>query len=397
MKRKILAILLISILILSGCKAERETTTAMAAGYVDVQEEITQDVVLPNDREESELESELKEPEQKEPVKAEPEQKEPEKPQESAKEEAEPQPKPDASTQKEDAAQPPKADQTPRKLTIEDVISLSEKGEALSYKDFENYICEVESEENNRREYRIDDRYTVRVSFSEEKTNYIFLIAYDTGSKGVLDIRKGGVAEFVEERKQYQPLTTVAYEPIVYKIKCASFDSFYQHAKQYGTVEYYQHVEAIERGYIRIDTMEEYLLYTGGNKSLTYDVNGYKENVLKTYNEAFFEKNSLFLFDVSYGSGGYRALDLRVGKQGDTLYVNITTGCAGGFGYTADKKSEFYHLEIPKDQLVGVTKNVQHEQFVSYFVDPEEPDEDWTEPEPEYPPPPDYSAELPQE
>ncbi|MBQ7089908.1 MAG: hypothetical protein IJN82_02205 [Clostridia bacterium] len=54
MKRSILAILLIGILVLSGCKATKEETVALAAGYVPETETVVTDTILPNEQKEPE-------------------------------------------------------------------------------------------------------------------------------------------------------------------------------------------------------------------------------------------------------------------------------------------------------------------------------------------------------
>jgi len=51
---------------------------------------------------------------------------------------------------------------------------------------------------------------------------------------------------------------------------------------------------------------------------------------------------------------------------------------------------------ISRAQLADVAEIEMRGQSVRYIADPENRD-DWVEPEREYPPPPDYSAELPQE
>jgi len=342
-----------------------------------VQEEITQDVVLPNDREESELESELKEPEQKEP----------EKPQESTKEEAEPQPKPDASTQKENAAQPPKADQTPRKLTIEDVIALSEKGEALSYKDFEPFIYTEKQHEEWKdtyvwRQYVIDEQFTLTLSFYQnaERTMSVLLSANDTLENMMLDVRAGGAETFVAEHRNAAVLTPVEYEWEKQE-EGQPYEAFLEYAEKHGAVSYHESGKLVG-GYVRFDTYEAYQAYAGIDADSEYDAK-------------FFEEKSLFVFN-NYYSGIWDASRYIVGKQSGTLYlsgISLSPVDANGACVT---RFYLHHIAISRAQLADVAEIEMRGQSVRYIADPENRD-DWVEPEREYPPPPDYSAELPQE
>ncbi|MBQ7089907.1 MAG: hypothetical protein IJN82_02200 [Clostridia bacterium] len=355
MKRSVLAILLIGILVLSGCKATKEETVASVAGFVPEAE--TQGA------EELKKESEIL---PSEPPKE--EKKEPSQEQEPLKEDTPKEDTPKKDTPKEESPKEeiPReetdepAPQPTRNLTLEDVITLSEKGKELSYKDFEIYFYE-ETAKGFLREYQIDERYQLQIHFNKEskRTESILLIANDNGPNGLIDVRSGEVAQFAEERKKYQPLAVIPFEQNVTSGSAMSFYDFYEYAEQYGSVEYYTHVDKIARGCVLIKTLEDYLKYAG-------------ENPISTYDAAFFEKNALFLFDVSYGSGGYSALNLRVGKQGETLYVAFTSGAGvcENVCFTCDMKYEFYRLTIPKEQLDDTTEAVMFRQFLEYRMDP---------------------------
>ena len=89
---------------------------------------------------------------------------------------------------------------TKRKLTLEDVISLSQKGYDLSWDDFEEYSCYETGSGLYIRVYEINGLFELRIGGGSLGSDpmYIYLaLADDSGT--CIDIREGSVAEFIAE------------------------------------------------------------------------------------------------------------------------------------------------------------------------------------------------------
>lgn len=87
---------------------------------------------------------------------------------------------------------------TKRKLTLEDVVSLSQKGYDLSWDDFEEYSCYETGSGLYIRVYEINGLFELRIGGGSLGSDpmYIYLaLADDSGT--CIDIREGGVAEFM--------------------------------------------------------------------------------------------------------------------------------------------------------------------------------------------------------
>ncbi|MBQ7089910.1 MAG: hypothetical protein IJN82_02215, partial [Clostridia bacterium] len=339
-----------------GCKAAKEETVALAAGFVPEAE--TQGA---------------------EELKKEPEILPSEQPKEEEKE--------PSQEQEQPIEKDPPAPQAPRKLTVEDVISLSEKGEALSYKDFEPFIYTEEQYEERkdtyvRRQYVIDEQFTLMLSFYQntERTMSVLLSANDTLENMMLDVRAGGAETFVAEHRNAAVLTPVEYEWEKQE-EWQPYEDFLEYAEKHGAVSYSKSGK-LDGGYVRFDTYEAYQAYAGIDADSEYDAK-------------FFEEKSLFVFN-NYYSGIWNASRYIVGKQSGTLYLSGISLSPVDANSACVMIYYLHHIAISRAQLADVAEIEMRGQSVRYIADPENRD-DWVEPEPEYPPPPDYSAELPQE
>ena len=97
------------------------------------------------------------------------------------------------------------ADEDPQidwQLTLDDVVSLSEKGDALWWEDFERYYHIETGSGLYIRLYPIDDMFSLSIGGGEPsgKPMYIYLSSSFTAD-GFMDIREGDVEEFIAEQK----------------------------------------------------------------------------------------------------------------------------------------------------------------------------------------------------
>ena len=88
-----------------------------------------------------------------------------------------------------------------KKLTLRDVVRLSEKGDALTWSDFENYPSIDVGSGLYIRVYDIDDTFSLGIGGGsvDEKPMYIRLTVKDTENS--IDIREEDVQAFID---QYQ-------------------------------------------------------------------------------------------------------------------------------------------------------------------------------------------------
>ena len=245
---------------------------------------------------------------------------------------------------KEEVEEP--AVQPSRNLTLEDVIALSKKGDELSYKDFELYFCE-ENDKGNRREYQIGEQFKVVVDFDKEsqQTWTIYLLANDCLEDAMISLCEGEVEKFIAKHRGAAQLDKVSYEYFVEKGLQRNYD-LQSYAEKHGTVVYFKlfdpgRPKQIKDYYVRINTMEEYLECIG-------------EEATPIYNEAFFETKSLIFMKIFHPHTGDSVMDYRIGKRDGVLYVTMLRETGSGFDAV---KESLVRIEIPKDQLVDITKD----------------------------------------
>ena len=85
-------------------------------------------------------------------------------------------------------------------LTLDKAASLSEKGDALTWSDFDGYRCSETGSGLYIRVYNIDEDYAVWIGggSAEEAPMYIRLVKNDD-LDAYVDMRTGDVAAFLEE------------------------------------------------------------------------------------------------------------------------------------------------------------------------------------------------------
>ena len=96
-------------------------------------------------------------------------------------------------------------------LTLDDVIMLAEKGNDLTWEDFEQYSYYETGSGLYIRVYEIDEMFSVLIGGGDVETTplYIYLQASD-GSDESIDIRTGDVQEFIDSHKN-NPVMIASY------------------------------------------------------------------------------------------------------------------------------------------------------------------------------------------
>ncbi len=101
-----------------------------------------------------------------------------------------------------------------KKLTLEEVVSLSEKGNKLSWKDFEEYDYIETGSGLYIRLYEIDERFSLTIGGLNNDTEpmYIYLNAPDNGNEShLIDIRSDNVEEFINEHKDDPIIQNISF------------------------------------------------------------------------------------------------------------------------------------------------------------------------------------------
>ncbi len=93
-----------------------------------------------------------------------------------------------------------------KKLTLEDLITLSKKGDDLKWSDFDGYTCYETGSGLYIKVYEIDEMFSLSIGGSynmetdEYEAMYFYLSAYDI-TDVLMDIRYGDVEEFISQHK----------------------------------------------------------------------------------------------------------------------------------------------------------------------------------------------------
>ncbi len=148
-------------------------------------------------------------------------------------------------------------------LTLNDILRLSEKGDDLTWSDFDgfSYIEPYISrdEEHIIRSYKIDDKFSVAIIGNpKEKPHSIFLNAPATGGAGnSYDVRKGNLAEWIKENSSYPKTVSLSFSQKSFRID--NTGNNYNAFVDYGCyrIPVWDHLQYLP--VIRIETKEELL------------------------------------------------------------------------------------------------------------------------------------------
>ncbi len=86
----------------------------------------------------------------------------------------------------------------PKKLTLEEVVELSEKGEGLTWSDFEQYAYEDIGFGLYIYRYDIDSNYELRIGGSPSVEPMYILLVSKANQDNYIDIRTGNVQDFIK-------------------------------------------------------------------------------------------------------------------------------------------------------------------------------------------------------
>ena len=204
----------------------------------------------------------------------------------------------------------PKTDDTPRKgdaqgsgvtLSLQDVIRLSDKGEALTWRDFDGYAYTDVGSGLYIRLYEIDARFSLMIGggSTEEAPMYIHLVS-KTNPDEYFDIRQGDVAAFIGARQAdpYQYSFTVYMNPLSSYFPAGTTGYLYLKGTDSFSIvdeetgEVYAAVSPVAYDWTPMDNETWHALFTVGGAP---DISGIHEPLMARLSEQY------YLFDMDGG------------------------------------------------------------------------------------------------
>lgn len=221
-------------------------------------------------------------------------------------------------------------DNEKRLLTLDDVITLSEKGKELTWSDFEGFSYIETGSGLYIRAYKIDERFSLTIGGTDTDTQpiYIYLNTY----YDKIDIRMDDVNAFIEQNKDTPvPLPQMSFANRQFPVDSSgenlneiiSYGSYlpmaYNKWKTYPTVRIDSY-ESFERFYKHFEDILDYsLMFEDTAFPFEQSVSMYG----KDYNPGFFEEQSLLMIYIPAKNNLDRFEVLRLQKSDDKLYINI--------------------------------------------------------------------------
>ena len=224
----------------------------------------------------------------------------------------------------------PPPDQRP-KLTLEDVIRLSEKGDELAWSDFENYAHVDTGSGLYIWLFEIDEMFSLSIGGSipamDNSPMYIYLCAQD-GSGECMDIRQGNVQEFIEYHKD---------NPIVKECSWSMFACPVGHSQaamstmlKLGGIPKNAIFNSIESlPVVKIENVQSLQKFTAAvDPDLSLNSTQSQMNLSflqmsETWDEAFFRERTLFLCYTTTPTLGYDYTLEYAYVSGDTLCIGV--------------------------------------------------------------------------
>ena len=267
---------------------------------------------------------------------------------------------------------PPTAE-TSRPLTREDVIRLSEKGEALTWEDFEEYACYETGHGLYIRLYEINEMFSLSIGGSSPETNkhpmYFYLRAND-GTEEQIDIRNGGVEEFFAYHAQNPIVSQCSGGWLCSPVGC--LEETYEKMLELGGIPKYAAANRIQYlPVVKVSTVkhlqqfrEEMSPYL--EEDHTYDDVSSLKEAFETYDKLFFSSSTLFLVYITEEKTSHRHTVEYIQKSEGLLSIGIQVQEPD----SGDEAMEGWILSIavPTDQLRDVE---EYEAYVSSTLFPD--------------------------
>ncbi len=249
--------------------------------------------------------------------------------------------------------------QNKRPLTLNDVIELSEKGQDLTWADFERFNYIETGSGLYIRVYEIDEMFSLMIggTFPDEDPWYIYLTAND-GEDHNIDIREGGVADYIAyHQKNYVVIrSTDTWHscPVGY-----NEDAFAKMVQQ-GFISEKAIMSSIQYfPVVRIDSKQELDEFIAEMKPYMNFDHSYANAPsfsagIDYYNDDFFRGCSLILVYTTQPNSGNRVGVEYLRRKGERMYIGLMESEME----ESDDAMESWLtcIEVLRDQLSGITK-----------------------------------------
>lgn len=214
------------------------------------------------------------------------------------------------------------------KLTLNDVIELSKKGEKLGWADFEKFAYFETGSGLYIRQYEIDEMFYLLVggTNTDEEVWYIYLAAND-GLEEVIDIRKNDVSEYITKHIDNPVVTNLSSSfdvfPVGYK------DGIYNKIIQKWGVQKYAAVSSIKSYTVtKISEQSQWKQFLADFEGIMDFDRSYNDcaslNSLKyQYTNEFFKYNDLVLVYVESENSALRYNVSKVVKSQNELRIGV--------------------------------------------------------------------------
>lgn len=228
-----------------------------------------------------------------------------------------------------------------RKLTLEDVIEISKKGENIDWADFEEFEYKDIGSGLFVYKYDINDEYHLLMGGAQSsKPLYVYLVHK---TKKQIDIRYENIEEFLaaEKSEKLKYETAVSYANWTSKIEALSGATNFDLLGDSANLPVF-HIKTIEKLNLFKEQKSEFFSLEHG-----YDEIPSFEEVVKKYDEKFFENNELLIVYKTSSSGSYRYKVVDVVETSNSLTVYVGQANSPEIG-TDDMAGWFLYVETPK-------------------------------------------------
>lgn len=274
---------------------------------------------------------------------------------------------------------------TEKILTLDDVISLSQKGKELSWEDFEDFSYFETGSGLYIRVYKIDGRFSLNIGGggTDTKPMYIYLCAPNGSAGEFIDIRQDDVEAFIEENKDNPiPDFQLNFTQWIFPVdttgenlnEIIQFGAFlpvnYDRIKTYPTIKL-DSLKALNEFYRFFeDKMDfEKLFEDTGLSFSQYKDAGFFEN------SSFFDEQTLLLIYVTAPNNLNRFDVVSVQPENKTLQINIRESVYETEDNTPTgwliviETSKGYTEDIEKiNSYIGVTETLPEPQITHTYT-----------------------------
>lgn len=219
-------------------------------------------------------------------------------------------------------------DSTKRKLTIDELVTISKKQDQVEWADFKDFSYIETGSGLYIRVYEIDDMFSLHIGSAgyDENPAYMFLFANDY-TEEIIDIRKEDVQAFIDAHKDNPVIKKIGYHAFLCPVDNTA-DNYSNMIKIGGIPPKASLSSVLALPTVRILSLEELERFKN-ELSVTMDFdNTYEDTysfneIIGYYDEKYFEENSLILV---YGSTSTSAARLNIKKAAvseNTLVLQV--------------------------------------------------------------------------